>query len=163
MITVEKPTRMTEKRSPLRLAPMTNAERMFALDEAWNARDWDTFDSFHDSSDAVVYWPGREESPTGGGPAHRAEAERFCRAFPDNKVLHPYPILFGEGDFTSFLTRFTGTFSGPLELPDGTVIQPTGKSFDLYFSTAARWRNGKIVEEYLFYDNGTFLKQIGLA
>ena len=43
------------------------------------------------------------------------------------------------------------------------MIQPTGKSFDVLYSTAARWKDGKIVEEYLFYDNGTFLTQIGLA
>jgi hypothetical protein len=49
------------------------------------------------------------------------------------------------------------------KLPDGTVIQPTGKSFVVIFSTAARWRNGKIVEEYLFYDNATILRQVGLA
>jgi hypothetical protein len=48
-------------------------------------------------------------------------------------------------------------------LPDGTTIQPTGKSFDVLYSTTAKWENGKIVEEYLFYDNGTFLKQTGLA
>jgi hypothetical protein len=51
----------------------------------------------------------------------------------------------------------------PLEMPDGTVIQPTGKPFDILYSTAARWRDDKIIEEYLFYDNGTFLKQIGFA
>ena len=39
----------------------------------------------------------------------------------------------------------------------------TGKPFDLLYSTAARWRDGKIIEEYLFYDNGTFLSQVGLA
>ena len=27
----------------------------------------------------------------------------------------------------------------------------------------ARWRDGRIVEEYLFYDSGTFMKQIGLS
>jgi ketosteroid isomerase-like protein len=43
------------------------------------------------------------------------------------------------------------------------VIQPTGKPFDVFFSTTARWRNGKIVEEYLFYDSATFMKQIGLS
>ncbi len=48
-------------------------------------------------------------------------------------------------------------------MPDGTVIQPTGQPFDVIFSTTARWRDGKIVEEYLFYDNGTFLRQVGLA
>ena len=149
--------------SPLRLAPVTNLERMYALDEAWNARDWDTFDAYHDQSEVLVYWPGSEGDPTRGGPDHRTESERFCAAFPDNKVKHPYDILFGDGEYTAFVTRFTGTFTGPLELPDGTVIQPTGKSFEVMFSTIARWRDGRIVEEYLKYDNGSFPQQIGLA
>jgi hypothetical protein len=149
--------------SPLRLAPVTNLERMYALDEAWNARDWDTFDAYHDHDEVVVYWPGRESVPTHGGPDHRAESERFCAAFPDNKVKHPYDILFGDDEFTAFVTTFTGTFTAPLELPDGTIIEPTGKSFEVVFSTIARWRDGKIVEEHLKYDNGLFLQQVGLA
>jgi hypothetical protein len=48
-------------------------------------------------------------------------------------------------------------------MPGGTVIQPSGKPFDVLYSTTARWRDGKIIEEYLFYDNATFLKQVGLA
>jgi ketosteroid isomerase-like protein len=83
-------------------------------------------------------------------------------AFPDNQVKHPYDLLFGDGDVTGFVTQMTGTFTGRLELPDGTVIEPTGKSFDLSFSTLARWRDGKIVEEYLKYDNAAFLQQVGL-
>jgi predicted ester cyclase len=147
--------------SPLRLAPVSNLERMYALDEAWNAQDWESFDAYHDQ-DVVVYWPGREHTPTLGLTDHRAESERFCVAFPDNQVKHPYDLLFGDGDVTGFVTQMTGTFTGRLELPDGTVIEPTGKSFDLSFSTLARWRDGKIVEEYLKYDNAAFLQQVGL-
>jgi hypothetical protein len=50
-----------------------------------------------------------------------------------------------------------------------TAGERTGKAsyipscFDVLFSTTARWRDGKIVEEYLFYDSGAFMKQIGLA
>jgi hypothetical protein len=33
------------------------------------------------------------------GRDHRAESIRFCAAFPDNKVKHPYDILFGDGEF----------------------------------------------------------------
>src|SRR5487761_1564408 len=85
-------------------------------------------------------------------------------AFPDNRVHNrPYDTLFGEGAFTCFVTRFTGTFTAPLRQPDGTVIEPTGKAFNVLFSTAAKWRDGRIIEEYLFYDNGTFLRQIGLS
>ena len=126
--------------SPLRLSPVTHLERMYALDEAWNARDWDTFDAYHDQSDVVVYWPRRESTPTRGGPDHRAESEHFCAAFPDNEVKNPYDILFGDGEYTAFVAPFTGTFTGPLELPDGTVIEPTGKAFEVMFSTIARSR-----------------------
>jgi hypothetical protein len=41
---------------------------------------------------------GPRTHPTRGGPDHRAESERFCAAFPDNKVKHPYDILFGDGE-----------------------------------------------------------------
>jgi hypothetical protein len=40
--------------SPLRVFPTTDAERVYALDEAWNARDWDTFDAYHDPDHVVV-------------------------------------------------------------------------------------------------------------
>jgi hypothetical protein len=140
-----------------------NAERMQQTDDAWNGRDWDAFDLLHDP-ECVVYWPGREADPTRGGQDHRAEAIAFCDAFPDNKVKNrPYDVLFGEGDFTCFVTRFTGTFTAPMKQPDGSVIEPTGKSFDVLYSTAAKWRDGRIMEEYLFWDNGTFLRQVGLA
>jgi hypothetical protein len=111
----------------------------------------------------VVYWPGRENTPTLGGPDHRAESERFCAAFPDNKVKHAYDVLFEGGEYSASVTWFTGTFTGPDPLLDGTVIEPTGKSFEVVFSTIARWRDGKIVEEYLVYDNASFMQQIGLA
>jgi hypothetical protein len=47
--------------------------------------------------------------------------------------------------------------------PDGKDIPPTGKSFDVEFCTVARWDVGQIVEENLFYDLVTFMKQIGLG
>jgi ketosteroid isomerase-like protein len=32
------------------------------------------------------------------------------------------------------------------------LVEPTGESFEVVFSTIARWRDGRIVEEYLTYD-----------
>jgi hypothetical protein len=140
-----------------------NAQLMQQIDDAWNSRDWESFDRLH-HPDCVVYWPGRETQPTRGGVDHRAEAVAFCEAFPDNHVKNrPYDILFGEGDLTCFVTRFSGTFTAPLRQPDGSVIQPTGKAFDVLYSTTGKWRGGRLIEEYLFYDNGTFLLQVGLA
>jgi SnoaL-like polyketide cyclase len=53
--------------------------------------------------------------------------------------------------------------TGPIKGPDGKEIPPTGKRFEVDDCTVARWDNGQIVEENLFYDLVTFMKQIGLS
>jgi hypothetical protein len=35
--------------------------------------------------------------------------------------------------------------------------------FEVTLSTIARWRDGRIIEEYLMYDNASFIQQIGVA
>ena len=47
--------------------------------------------------------------------------------------------------------------------PDGKTIAPTGKAFKLAMCTVGHWKNGVMDEEYLFWDNLSFMKQIGLA
>jgi hypothetical protein len=42
------------------------------------------------------------------------------------------------------------------------VHDATGQTFELEFCTVARWQNGEIVEENLFYDQVGFVHQIGL-
>jgi hypothetical protein len=51
----------------------------------------------------------------------------------------------------------------PVEAAGRQCDRADGKSFDVLYSTAAKWRDGRIIEEYLFWDNGTFLSQVGLA
>lgn len=45
---------------------------------------------------------------------------------------------------------------------DGKMIPPTNKKFEIEFCTVARWANGEIVEEKLFYDLMELMRQIGL-
>jgi hypothetical protein len=61
------------------------------------------------------------------------------------------------------VTRCTGTFSGEMTTPDGNVIAPTGKAFDLDFATTARWEGGLLAEDYVFWDSALQAQQIGLA
>lgn len=56
----------------------------------------------------------------------------------------------------------TGTFSAPMKLQNGTSNPPTGKKFSVRIVTLVRWENGRIAEEYLFWDNADWNKQIGL-
>jgi hypothetical protein len=75
-----------------------------------------------------------------GDTAHRAGSWRFRAAFRDNKVEHPYDILLGDREYTAFVGHLTATFTGPLELSDGTVTEPIGNAFEVVFSTIARSR-----------------------
>lgn len=45
----------------------------------------------------------------------------------------------------------------------GPTVQPTGRKYRLPMATVGRWENGVMVEEFLYWDNGAFMKQIGLA
>ena len=138
-----------------------NMELMQTLDDAWNAQDLDTFEKRH-KPDTVVRWPG--QAPTHGIEAHRQEAIDFFTAFPDQRLDNrPYKVFFADGDWTCSIAHFTGTMTGPMKGPDGSEIPPTGKSFDVEFCTVARWENGQIAEENLFYDLVSFMKQIGLS
>jgi SnoaL-like polyketide cyclase len=92
---------------------------------------------FH-KPDVVVYWPG--QPPTRGMEAHRAEARALFKTFPDQHLDNrPYKTLFGSGDWTCSIARFTGTMMGPMVPANGTEIPPTGKSFELEFCAVARW------------------------
>ena len=139
-----------------------NKELMQTLDDAWNGQDLDTFVRRH-REDVVVRWPGQAE--TQGIQAHRQEAIDFYRTFPDQRVGNrPYKMLIAQGPWTCSIAHFTGTMTGPMKGADGTEIPPTGKSFDVDFCTVAkRNEDGQIVEENLFYDLVTFMKQLGLA
>jgi hypothetical protein len=139
-----------------------NMELMQTLDDAWNAQDWETFEVRH-SADCVIRWTGQPDA-TRGRHDHRAESEAMFIPFPDNKVGNrPYKTLFAGDDWTCSIALFTGTMTGPMKAPDGTEIGATGKSFSVDFCTVAHWQNAEIVEENLFYDVGSMMKQIGLG
>lgn len=55
-----------------------------------------------------------------------------------------------------------GTFTQPMPIGDGKTVAPTGKPFKLTMVNIGYW-NGVMDEEWLIWDNQTFMKQIGLA
>ena len=133
---------------------------MKTLDDAWNARDWDTFKKRH-AEDVAVYWPAQPE-PTKGRHNHHKEAMEFFKAFDNHLDNNPYKILFGHGDYTCSVARWTGTNIGQFMGPDGQTVPATNRKFELEFCTVAHWKNGEIIEEKLFYDLVGLLKQLGV-
>ena len=115
------------------LARMTDGDNMF------NARDFTGLDEVH-HPDMIAYMTGLAE-PIYGRAAHSHAMKDLVKAFPDIRVYTPYPIQFGSGDWITVVTRTTGTFTGEMTLPDGTVVPPTGKAFDLpEFGQTSKWK-----------------------
>ena len=140
--------------------------RLLALmkkgDDAFNARDFATVDTVH-HPDMIAYISGLAE-PVYGKEAHAAAMQQFLRIFPDMHVYSdPYPVQFGSGDWITVVTRATGTFSGEMTLPGGTVIPPTGKAFDLEFGQTSKWEGDQLIAISAFWDAAAQRQQIGLA
>ena len=131
-------------------------------DDAFNARDFEGMKAVHHPN--LVAHVAGEAEPVKGQPAHAAMMKEMFRIFPDVHVHNdPYPIQFGSGDWITVITRATGTFTGEMILPDGKVIAPTGKAFDLDFATTAKWDGDLLIEEFVFLDSALRAQQIGLA
>jgi len=139
-------------------------ERLLALmkkgDDAFNARDFAAVDSVH-HRDMVAHITGNAQ-PIYGSEAHAAAMQQMLRMFPDMHVDTPYPIQFGSGDWITVVTRTTGTFRGQMVLPNGKVIAPTGKAFDLEFGQTTKWDGDRIIIISAFLDAALMAKQIGL-
>jgi len=74
----------------------------------------------------------------------------------------PYPIQFGSGDWITVITRATGTFTGEMTLPDGTVIAPTGEAFDVELGQTSKWEGDRLIAISAFWDSAQQARQIGL-
>jgi hypothetical protein len=130
-------------------------------DNAFNARDWETVDTVHDPN-MVAYVTGLAE-PIYGSAAHSVAMQQFLRSFPDMHVNTPYPIRFGSGDWLTVVTNVTGSFTGEMTLPDGKVIAPTGKAFDVEFGQTTKWEGDRIIVIAAFWDSALQRQQLGLA
>jgi hypothetical protein len=146
-------TRSTSRTEQL-LALMTHGDDLF------NARDWRALDEVHDP-EMIAHVTGSAE-PIYGREAHGAAMQQLVRMFPDIRVHTPYPIQFGGGDWITVVTNVTGTFTGEMTLPDGTVIPPTGDAFDLEFAQTSKWNAHQLVVISAFWDAALQAEQLGL-
>jgi len=130
--------------------------------DAFNSRDVAAMNATH-HTDIIAQVMGIPD-PVFGRVAHAAMIQQMIRVFPDIRVHNdPYPVQFGSGDWITVIPRATGTFAGEMILPDGKVIAPTGKAFDLNFATTAKWEGDLLLEVFVFLDPALRANQIGLA
>lgn len=135
--------------------------RFDSLDfDIYSNQKWDKFSISHDKNIKVYYPDGTVT--VGLYPEHIDALKPMFVFAPDTKIKE-HPIRFGSSDWTAVIGEIEGTFSQPMPIGDDKTIQPTGKKFKLSMATIGHWKDGKMIEEYLFWDNQALLKQIGLA
>jgi SnoaL-like polyketide cyclase len=127
--------------------------------DVFSNQKWDRLQESH-SKDIVVTWPDGHE--TKGIERHIADLKALFVFAPDIKIKE-HPIRFGSGSWTTATGVMTGTFSQPMPIGDGKSIPATGKRFAIGMATVGHWADGTMDHEWLFWDNGDFMKQIGLA
>lgn len=138
--------------------------RLLAFDsldyDFYTNQKWDEFGHSH-AEDILVYYPDGTTTK-GLAPAHIDALKPMFTFAPDTRIEN-HPVRFGQGDWTAVIGILEGTFTEPMPVGNGNVIPPTGKKFKLKMATIGHWKDNKMIEEYLFWDNQSFLKQIGLA
>lgn len=125
----------------------------------YSNQDWDGLSKSH-AADILVHYPdGR--TTTGIGP-HIEELKPMFVFAPDTRIK-VHPIKIAQGNLTSVSGVIEGTFTQPMPIGNGKTIPPTNKAFKLNMVTVGVWENGVMKEECLYWDNQSFMKQIGLA
>jgi hypothetical protein len=122
-------------------------------------QEWTRLHESH-AKDIKVYWP--DGHMTQGIDVHIEDLKALFVYAPDTRIKE-HPIRFGSGKYTAVTGVFEGTFTKPMPIGDGKFIQPTGKAFKMPMATIGIWENGVMTAEHLFWDNQTYMKQIGLA
>jgi predicted ester cyclase len=121
---------------------------------------WDKLSKSH-GKDIVVHWP--DGHVTNGIDKHISDLKAMFVYAPDTRIQE-HPIRIASGEWTAVAGTMEGTFTKPMPTADGKTIAPTGKSYKLAMVTIGHWtKEGVMDEEWLVWDNQTFMKQLGLG
>ena len=74
----------------------------------------------------------------------------------------PYPVVFGQGDWTCAVSRLILTANDPMGGLSGNMIQPANQNFEIEVCIVTCSKNGEIVEQKVFYDLVGMQKQFGV-
>ena len=128
----------------------------------YSGQQWQDLHKSH-AQDIVVHYP--DGHITKGIQAHIDELKVLWTFAPDNRITE-HTVRFGTADaeWSAVMGWLDGTFTKPMVLANGTTIQPTGKAYHLPMATLGHWnKQGVMSEEYLFWDNAEFMKEIGVG
>ena len=125
--------------------------------ERYNAEDLDAVMDLY-AEDAVQLMP---DGIFEGRSTIRERLAQELSAF--SEVAHRVESFVEQGDDFADEWTFVGTHTGPLSLPDGTDVPPSGKRLEIRGMELVKVREGKIVVDNLYYDTSAVAVQLGLV
>ncbi len=124
-----------------------------------NAGDLEAYVNFH-AEDVTLYTPVDPE-PLRGRDSIRQWYGGFVNGFPDMNIKRER--LFAQGEWVCGEYTVSGTHTGPVPGPGGKEIPPTNKRVKLSSATVYRIQGGKVTEVHEYFDQLSFLAQLGLT
>jgi predicted ester cyclase len=101
--------------------------------------------------------------PDGTFDGRNAIHDRLAKELAEfSDIAYRFVSYVEEGDAFADEWVFVGTHTGPLVLPDGTELPPTGPRVEVKGMELVGVRDGKIVVDNLYYDNLAVAAQLGL-
>jgi SnoaL-like polyketide cyclase. len=97
-------------------------------------------------------------------PGEAQEEDAINHLQVENTIIDngPYPVVFGQGDWTCAVSRLTGTMNDSMRGLNGNMIQPTNQKIEIEVCTVTCAKNGEIVEQKVFYELVGMQKQFGV-
>ncbi len=149
--------------SQYQLAEKIVKEHLATFDEldyvVFTGQQWARLHESH-APDILVHWP--DGHTTKGIEKHIEDLKAMFVYAPDTRIK-VHTVKIGQGEWTAVIGVMEGTFTRPMPTGDGKFIQPTGKAYKISMCTVGHWTKGVMDEEYLFWDNLTYMQQLGLA
>ena len=138
-----------------------NLETFDELDfVVFSGQQWDRVRESH-SENIRAHWPDGHYTD---GLARHIEDMKFQFVFaPDTRVVD-HPIRIAKGNLTAVTGVAKGTFTKPMPDGKGGFIAPTGKAYAINMVTVGIWNTrGVMDEEFIIFDQLSFMQQLGLA
>ena len=121
--------------------------------DAWNAHDPERFVKLVDEK--YVAESDTVPAPVRGAPGLREFMKIYVTAFPD--IHFTVDQTFADSDFVVMRWTAKGTHRGTL-----MGIAPTNRATVTRGCTVTQYKNGKGVHDWIYWDTGNLLRQLGV-
>lgn len=140
---------------------MSAQELIHRFVDAYNQRDLATIEALY-AEDAVTHDPSLSE-PLEGREAITAVIPGQWTAFPDIRWELRHPVV-ASGNQAAYEIAVQMTHDGPMPMPDGTLLEATGKELSVEIGNFLTFDDdGLIAEERPYLDATAVALQLGLV